>query len=94
MELDNKQIRKNFSNELMEVMIRLGLIAFLVYTSVKIFNPFMGMMMWGLILAVTLYPLHQKLANKVGGKQGTAATLIVLSGILLLGIPTVMLGGS
>ena len=94
MELDNKQIGKNFSSELTEVMIRLGLIAFLIYTSAKIFNPFMGMMMWGLILAVTLYPLHQKLANKVGRKQGTAATLIVLSGILLLGIPTVMLGDS
>ena len=91
MELDNNKTESNFSSDLTEVMIRVGLIAFLVYTSAKIFSPFMGMMMWGLILAVTLYPLHQKLADKFGGKQGSAATLIVLVGVLLLGIPTVML---
>ena len=62
--------------------------------SVKIFSPFMGLMMWALILAVTLYPLHQKIAKKLGDKQGCAATQLVLSGILVIGIPTVMLGGS
>lgn len=87
-------IRKHLSQDLTEVLIRLGLIAFLVVMSVKIFSPFMGLMLWALILAVTLYPLHQKLANKLGGKQGRAATLLVLSGILLIGVPTVMLGGS
>jgi predicted PurR-regulated permease PerM len=94
MQADNALIRKYLSQDLTEIMIRLGLIAFLVAMSVKIFSPFMGLMMWALILAVTLYPLHQKIANKLGGKQGRAATLLVLSGILLIGIPTVMLGGS
>jgi len=94
MQADNALIRKYLSQDLTEIMIRLGLIAFLVAMSVKIFSPFMGLMMWALILAVTLYPLQQKIANKLGGKQGRAATLLVLSGILLIGIPTVMLGGS
>jgi len=94
MQADNELIRKYLSQDLTEIMIRLGLIAFLVAMSVKIFSPFMGLMMWALILAVTLYPLHQKIANKLGGKQGRAATLLVLSGIFLIGIPTVMLGGS
>jgi predicted PurR-regulated permease PerM len=87
-------IRKHLSQDLTEVLIRLGLIAFLVVMSVKIFSPFMGLMLWALILAVTLYPLQQKIANKLGGKQGRAATLLVLFGILLIGVPTVMLGGS
>ncbi|WP_456404053.1 AI-2E family transporter [Thiolapillus sp.] len=87
-------MRKNLSKDLTDIMIRLGLIAFLVYMSIRIFSPFMGLMLWAVILAVTLYPLHQKFANKLGGKQGLAATLIVLSGILLIGIPTMMLGAS
>lgn len=94
MQQDIALIRKHLSQDLTEVLIRLGLIAFLVVMSVKIFSPFMGLMLWALILAVTLYPLHQKIANKLGGKQGRAATLLVLFGILLIGVPTVMLGGS
>jgi predicted PurR-regulated permease PerM len=38
-------------------------------------------MIWALILAVALYPLHQYLAAKIGGKQGLAATIVVLLGI-------------
>ena len=46
------------------------------------------------MLAVTLYPLHQMLANKLGGKQGRAATVMVLLGVLLIGAPMVLLSTS
>jgi predicted PurR-regulated permease PerM len=92
MQKDIALIRKHLKHDLTEVLIRFSLIIFLVVMSVKIFSPFMGLMVWALILAVTLYPLHQKLAKKLGGKQGRAATLLVLSGILLIGVPTVILG--
>lgn len=82
------------SKDLTDILIRVGLIAFLVVMSVKIFSPFMGVMLWALILAVTLYPLHQKLAGKLGGKEGRAATLMVLCGVLLIGGPTIILGSS
>ena len=36
---------------------------------------------------MTLYPLHQIIARKLGGRQGWAATLLVLSGILLIVVP-------
>jgi len=94
MQLDTALFRKYLSEDLTDIMIRLGLIAFLVVMSVRIFSPFMGLMLWALILAVTLYPIHRKIAIKLGGKQGRAASLLVLSGILLIGTPTLMLGGS
>ncbi len=47
----------------------------------------MNMMLWALILAVTLYPLHQRFAVRLGGKQGRASTLLVLLGILLIVAP-------
>jgi predicted PurR-regulated permease PerM len=94
MQTDNTIMREMLSKDVTDILIRVGLIAMLVVTSVKIFSPFMGIMLWALILAVTLYPLHQKLANKLGGKQGRAATLMVLCGVLLIGGPTVILGSS
>jgi predicted PurR-regulated permease PerM len=94
MELDKDQIRKAFAKDLTEVFITIGIIAVLVYLSVRVFSPFMGLVTWGLILAVTLYPIHQRLAGKIGDRQGMSATLLVLAGLLLIGTPTVMLGSS
>jgi len=94
MDLDKDQPQQLWTKELTEVLISVGIIAVLAYFSVMIFSPFLGLVLWGLILAVTLYPLHQRLAGKIGNRQGGAATVLVLAGLLLIGVPTVMLGMS
>ncbi len=94
MKTEDMMVREGFSKELTDIIIRVGLIAFLVVMSVRVFTPFMGVILWALILAVTLYPLHQRLAKRVGGKQGRAATLLVLLGILLIGTPVAVLGSA
>jgi len=94
MELDDVTVRDLLSRDLVEAMIRIGLIAFLVVMAGRIFAPFMGLMLWALILAVAHYPLHRRLASMLGGRQGSAATLLVVIGLLLIGIPTAMLGSS
>ena len=82
------------SKELMDVLIRVGVLAVLVVWISRVIDPFVSLLLWALILAVTLYPLHQMLAQRIGGRQGRAATLLVLAGLLLIGVPTVMLGSS
>jgi predicted PurR-regulated permease PerM len=59
-----------------------------------IFAPFLTLMVWALILAVTLYPLHRSLARKMGGRQGLAATLVVIIGGLLIVTPAALLMNS
>jgi predicted PurR-regulated permease PerM len=39
-----------------------------------------------------LFPAHQWVAKRIGERQGLAATLIVCGGLLLIGIPTLLLG--
>jgi predicted PurR-regulated permease PerM len=82
------------SRRLLDVLIRFGLVIALVVLCYKIFAPFVSLMVWALILAVTLFPLHQRLARRLGDKQGRAATLMVLVGIVLIGVPTILLLGS
>jgi len=94
MQLDIATIRRLLSEDLTEVVIRLALIAFVVIMCVRIFAPFAGLMLWALILAVALYPLHRGLAKHLGGRQGRTATLLVLVGLVGIGTPTVMLGSS
>jgi predicted PurR-regulated permease PerM len=78
----------------MDLLIRVGLIAFVTILCARIFAPFTGLLLWALILAVALYPLHRSLAGRLGGRQGWAATLLVIAGLLLIGVPSVMLGSS
>jgi len=80
--------------EFTDAMIRIGLIAVIAVLCFYVFKPFLGLMVWALILAITLYPLHQSVAGRLSGKQGRAATLMVLVGVLLMGTPFIMLSES
>jgi len=79
---------------LLDVLIRAGLVLALAMLCFQIFAPFLSLMTWALILAVTLYPLHLRLAAKIGGRQGLAATLLVLLGVVVAVVPTAALMNS
>ena len=85
---------KRASSRLLDVLIRAGLIGVLAVLCYIIFAPFLALMAWAIILAVTLYPLHRSLAQRIGGKQGLAATLVVLAGLLLIVTPSALLMNS
>jgi predicted PurR-regulated permease PerM len=87
-------LQKLLSRRLLDVLIQAGLIVVLVSFCYKIFAPFMTLMLWALILAVTLYPMQQRLARKMNGKQGLASTVLVLLGVLLIFVPVVLLADS
>ena len=57
------ELERRIASRLMDVLIRAGLILALALLCYKIFSPFLTLMVWALILAVTLYPLHQALAR-------------------------------
>jgi predicted PurR-regulated permease PerM len=88
------ELERRLSRRLMDVLIRAGLVVALTVLCYRIFSPFLALMVWALILAVTLYPLHQKLARRIGGRQGLAATLLVLVGLVLIVLPTTVLMGA
>jgi predicted PurR-regulated permease PerM len=81
-------------NESMDIIIRLGVVVLLVILCLRVVSPFANLMIWALVLSIALYPLHQRLANRLGGRQGSAATLIVVISLLLIGAPTMVLGTS
>jgi len=76
---------------LLDVLIRAGLILALALLCYRVFSPFLVLMVWALILAVTLYPLHQAVARRIGERQGLAAILITILGVLLIVTPTGLL---
>ena len=85
------ELEQRLASPLLEVLIRAGLLLAMAMLCYQVLSPFLTLMVWALILAVTLYPLHQALVSKIGGKQGLAATLLVVVGIVLIVAPTAML---
>jgi len=92
-QMDSK-FQERISSHLLDVLIRAGLIVALALLCYKIFSPFLTMMVWAVILAVTLYPLHQWLARKVGNKQWLASTILVIVVLAAIVAPTVLLMNS
>jgi len=90
----DSELEQRASSSLMDVLIRASLIGVLAVLCYQVFSPFLTLMVWSIILAVTLYPLHQWLARKVGGKQWLASTTLVIVGLLLIITPMALLMNS
>jgi predicted PurR-regulated permease PerM len=88
------EFEKRIAGLLLDVLIRAGLVLALAMLCFQVFSPFLNLMTWALILAVTLYPLHLSLAATIGGRQGLAATLLVLIGVVVAVVPTAALMNS
>lgn len=82
------------SSRLLDVLIRGSLIGALAVLCYQVLSPFLPLMVWSIILAVTMYPLHQWLAGRVGGRQRFASSLLVIVGVLLIVTPTALLMNS
>ncbi|MCO6057044.1 AI-2E family transporter [Pseudomonas sp. MOB-449] len=82
------------SRGLLDVLIRAGLILVLVMSCYQVFHPFLNLMLWALILAVTFYPLHRRLRDAMGLRDGHVATLITLVSVAILMVPVYLLGSS
>jgi len=91
---DLDTLRKVLAHDLMQVYVRLILLFAVAWFSVQTFAPFLPLMLWSLILAVSLNPLNQWLSERLGIGEGKSAGVFVLFGLLVIGVPTVLLGVS
>ena len=78
------KLDSSLSRGLLDVLIKAGLVAALVIFAFQTFQPFLELMLWAVILAVTLYPLHCRIQRRTGLKDGLSATLVVLLVLVVL----------
>src|ERR1700751_116348 len=68
--------------EVIQIAIRLGLLAFLIYWSFILLRPFIPILGWAVVLAVALYPAFDWLSAHFGNRPRVAAlimTIVVLA---------------
>jgi predicted PurR-regulated permease PerM len=78
-----------FATTLIELAIRVAVLALLIYLSLVLLHPFITIVIWSAVLAVALYPAFEWLSQKLGSRRRLAATLItVLSLLVVIGPAT------
>ncbi|MBE9564933.1 MAG: AI-2E family transporter [Proteobacteria bacterium] len=84
----------DFTRNTIEAAVRLGLLLLLATWCFKIITPFIVPVMWGVIIAVAIYPLFLKLKSSLGDNNKLAAVVYTLLTLALLITPTVMISDS
>lgn len=74
------KLKPNFE-QLVDLLIRLGLLMLILYWCIKILSPFLVILIWGGIIAIALQPMFEKLKKLFKGK--TVLTSIFLTSVLL-----------
>ncbi|MGA9535626.1 MAG: AI-2E family transporter [Desulfobacterales bacterium] len=77
-----------------DIAIRLGVLAVLLAYCFQILRPFISPGIWGIIIAVALYPVYEKLNVKLGERRKLTAAVMTLSALLILILPGVQLAVS
>ncbi len=76
-----------FQTNMMASFIQIAALVVLVSYCVVIVGPFAALVIWGVVTAVAIYPVHLKLSALLGGRQKLAATLLVIAGLVLVLFP-------
>lgn len=60
----------------------------------QVFSPFLNLTVWSIILTITMYPVHQWLARRIGRRQGLTSIILVILGVSVIVLPTWLLVNS
>lgn len=75
------------NNSVYDTTIRLLIVLLIIVWCLLILYPFTNVLLWSLILAMAMYPMHKKLSDKLGGKRKLTSFLIVFAGLGLVFLP-------
>ncbi|NTW25024.1 MAG: AI-2E family transporter [Lentimicrobium sp.] len=79
------------NNSVYDTTIRLFILILIVGWCLAIMYPFVSIILWSLILAMALHPLHKIMSEKMGGRPKLASAIIVLVVLVLVFLPTWLL---
>ena len=85
---DTAAADRNFQKNAMSSFIQIGALVVLIVWCFQIIAPFISVILWGMLIAVALYPVHSLLATKFGGREKLSATVFVLLGLAILLVPS------
>jgi predicted PurR-regulated permease PerM len=72
------------TSSFIEVAIRLGALALLLYWSLLLVSPFISIVIWSAVLSVALYPAFEWISLRLSGRRRLAAALVTILSLLVI----------
>jgi len=86
---DHENVRKS-----LEIIIKVGLVLGLIIWCFLILKPFLILTLWGIILAVAVYPIYTWFRRRMGDRGKLASVTVTLLLLAVILLPVILLGGS
>jgi len=83
-----------FTKNTIEAALRLGLLLLLAFWCFRIISPFVLPLLWGVIIAVAIYPMFTRLKAAMGGRNKLASIVYTLIALALIMTPIIMVSNS
>ena len=88
-----RTLRQLLSGEdVIQLAIRLGLLAFLIYWTFLLIQPFVPILAWSIVLAVAFHPVFDFLSKLLGGRPRLAAAILTVVNLAIVIGPATWLG--
>jgi len=78
--------------DIIQLAIRLGLLALLIYWTFVLIRPFVPILAWSIVLAVALYPVFSLISRLLGGRPKLAAAILTVINLAIVIGPATWLG--
>ncbi len=85
------QNNKQYVNIAIDLILKVGALFLVVFLCFKILKPFLGMLLWGLIIAIILFPIFQRLRVWLGKRNKLSSILLTLVALSILILPSIWL---
>lgn len=85
---------KDYVSRAVEASIHIGLVILLAAACFFVLRPFLPLIVWGIIVAIAVYPRYLQLQRVLGGRGVLAAVFITLLLLAFLNVPVVLFAGT
>jgi predicted PurR-regulated permease PerM len=85
---------KSYMEKAVDIAIRIGVLALLIAWCFQILRPFITIVIWGAIIAISFYPICKKLSDLLGNRIKLAASIMIVITLLLIILPSIKMVGS
>jgi predicted PurR-regulated permease PerM len=82
---------KNYVKIAIDLILKVGALFLLVFLCLVILKPFLGMLFWGLIVAIILFPLFHRLSGWLGQRNKLSSILITMVALSVMVLPSIWL---
>ena len=81
----------NYVGIAIDLILKVGAVALMVYISFRILKPFLGMLIWGLIFSIILFPVFRMLRQWLGNRNKLSSILLTVLALSILVLPSIWL---